>query len=454
MRWLSDMKRPSSNPQSSAMARRRVRPFALRILVGMLAFGWGCGDGPTQPPAPVVSVSIAAPALVELVVGGAELVQVLPKDGGGNVLVGRITTWSSSDSSKVTVAAGLITGVALGNATVTASVEGRAATVDVVVKEGAVVSSAGGSFTLNGGAVVLTVPSGALATTRSVTVVPAASAPANVRLLTGSAFDLGPSSLTFTTPVTLTLKYDSARITAGSPETGLQLYELISGVWRVVAGSTVSVSTRTVTGNISRLGTYAVMMQPKVETITFAGDVSPVVVGTPRQLVVILRDDQGDPLTRPVTWATTNSAILTVNATTGLATAGVPGVVTVTATSEGKSTTASITVVPGPPAKLIANAGDGQGAAAGGTIAAPPSVKVTDAASNPIAGVPVTFAVASGGGTITGASATTNAAGIATVGSWVLGTTAGPNSLTATSTAVPGVTVTFTAAVALAPRQS
>ena len=43
------------------------------------------------------------------------------------------------------------------------------------------------------------------------------------------------------------------------------------------------------------------------------------------------------------------------------------------------------------------------------------------------------------------ASATTNASGIATVGSWRLGTTAGANTLTATCAGLSGSPVTFTA---------
>ena len=437
---------------TSARSLRRLtafRPFA--VLIALLGFGWGCGDGPTGPPPAVATVSITPVGTVELVPGGAEMVQVIPKDASGSVLTARTVTWSSSDSSKVTVAGGLITGVAVGTAVITASVEGRTASVDAVVKEGAVVSSAGGAFTLNGGAVVLTFPAGALASTRNLTVVPAAAPPANARLLPGTAFDFGPVAATFASPVTITIKYDPSKIAAGSPEAGLQLYEVIGGLWRVVAGSTVNLTTKTVSGNVTRFGTFAVMMQPKVESIAFTGDVSNVVVGTTRQLAVILRDDQGDVLSRPVTWATSNSAILAVNASSGLATPGVPGTVIVTATSEGKSVTASITVVAGPPARLIANTGDGQGVAAGAAVPVPPSVKVTDAAGNPVAGVAVTFAVASGGGTITGASATTNASGVATVGSWVLGTTAGPNLLSASSAAVPGVVVTFTAAAGAGP---
>src|SRR5205823_13507078 len=68
-----------------------------------------------------------------------------------------------------------------------------------------------------------------------------------------------------------------------------------------------------------------------------------------------------------------------------------------------------------------------------------------DANGNPVAQVAVTFAVAPGNGTITGASQTTNASGVATVGSWTLSATAGPNTLTATSTGLSGSPVTFTA---------
>src|SRR5206468_488868 len=63
----------------------------------------------------------------------------------------------------------------------------------------------------------------------------------------------------------------------------------------------------------------------------------------------------------------------------------------------------------------------------------------------PVGGVTVTFAVAPGSGSITGASQTTNASGIASVGSWTLGTTAGTNTLTATASGLTGSPVTFTA---------
>ena len=112
------------------------------------------------------------------------------------------------------------------------------------------------------------------------------------------------------------------------------------------------------------------------------------------------------------------------------------GANTLTATSDsltGSPVTFTATGTVGPAAQIAANAGDGQSASAGTAVSTPPSVIVTDANNNPVPGVSVTFTVASGGGSVTGSSATTDASGIATVGSWTLGATAGTNTLMATS---------------------
>src|SRR5262249_13022261 len=80
----------------------------------------------------------------------------------------------------------------------------------------------------------------------------------------------------------------------------------------------------------------------------------------------------------------------------------------------------------------------------GSPVSPAPSVLVLDGDERPLAGVQVTFAITGGAGTLTGATQTTNAAGIASVGSWVLA--AGGNTLTATATGTfQGNPVTFTA---------
>ena len=95
--------------------------------------------------------------------------------------------------------------------------------------------------------------------------------------------------------------------------------------------------------------------------------------------------------------------------------------------------------------RIALKAGNSQSASAGAAVRIAPSVIVTDAKSKAVAGVSVTFAVTAGGGSVTGSTTKTNASGIAKVGSWKLGGTAGTNTLTATSGTLTGSPVTFTA---------
>ncbi|MEP6590449.1 MAG: hypothetical protein ABJC19_04620 [Gemmatimonadota bacterium] len=74
-----------------------------------------------------------------------------------------------------------------------------------------------------------------------------------------------------------------------------------------------------------------------------------------------------------------------------------------------------------------------------------PAVRITDQAFNTVAGVTVTFSVASGGGTVTGGTAITDANGVARVGGWTMGPTAGTNSLSAAAKDVTGSPAVFIA---------
>lgn len=105
--------------------------------------------------------------------------------------------------------------------------------------------------------------------------------------------------------------------------------------------------------------------------------------------------------------------------------------------------------VPGAPAALAKVAGDAQAAIIGTSLPIAPSTRLTDANGNAIAGATVTFAVALGGGSVTGAAQATDASGVARVGSWTLGTAAGPNTLTAAASGV--ATLTFNATAAFPP---
>ncbi|TMF11991.1 MAG: hypothetical protein E6I38_04115, partial [Chloroflexi bacterium] len=177
---------------------------------------------------------------------------------------------------------------------------------------------------------------------------------------------------------------------------------------------------------------------------------------------MIVRDANGNPVggvsvtfavasgggsVTPTTPVTTNAnGIAAVTSWILGPTAG-PNSLTATASGlAGSPVTFTATGTAGTATQMAINAGNGQTATAGTAVAIEPSVIVRDANGNPVGGVSVTFAVASGGGTVTPTtSVTTGANGIAAVTSWILGPTAGPNSLTATASGLAGSPVTFTA---------
>jgi len=105
-------------------------------------------------------------------------------------------------------------------------------------------------------------------------------------------------------------------------------------------------------------------------------------------------------------------------------------VLTATA-GNGVSTTINATATASRPASVTSVAGNNQTAAAGTAVPIPPSVRVSDAFGNLVAGAQVSFSVLSGGGTVTNGLRQTNAQGVATVGSWVLGLMSGTQALAA-----------------------
>ena len=99
------------------------------------------------------------------------------------------------------------------------------------------------------------------------------------------------------------------------------------------------------------------------------------------------------------------------------------------------------------PTSIAISGGNSQAVKYGTPVPTPPSVVVTNAAG-PMAGVTVTFSAPVGGGTVNGASATSNAQGVATVGGWVLGPAPGINTLRATA---GNISVNFEATAVTGP---
>jgi hypothetical protein len=175
-----------------------------------------------------------------------------------------------------------------------------------------------------------------------------------------------------------------------------------------------------------RVATHLEAVTPISLTSTVGTDVSPVPT-------VRATDRAGRPMPGVgISFvATGESHVLNASATTdneGKATAGqwslayAAGVYRVTASSPGlASVTFLVTAQPGPAARVISVAGNGQSAPVGATLSKPLMVKVTDSFDNAVSGMPVTFFVASGNGSIEGTEAVSDSVGIATSGAWTLG---------------------------------
>ena len=80
------------------------------------------------PAVPVATVTVS-PASAAILVGGKAQLAAAARDSAGNVLIGRVVTWASSAPAVATMSAsGLVTGVAAGTATLTATSEGQSGT--------------------------------------------------------------------------------------------------------------------------------------------------------------------------------------------------------------------------------------------------------------------------------------------------------------------------------------
>jgi Invasin, domain 3/Bacterial Ig-like domain (group 1)/Filamin/ABP280 repeat len=188
--------------------------------------------------------------------------------------------------------------------------------------------------------------------------------------------------------------------------------------------------------------------------------------GTPfaQQPVLQLADPAGNPIARPEVTVTaqiaegggtlegTATAVSTADGLvtfTDLAIRGSPGPRRLIFGADGFASATSdlVALGVGVPASMALSAGDQQSAAVGTAVPIAPAVVVKDADQNPLPGVPVTFSVTAGGGSVSGGSVTTGSDGIATVGQWILGKSVGTNRLKAevTGSTLEGSPVVFTA---------
>lgn len=183
----------------------------------------------------------------------------------------------------------------------------------------------------------------------------------------------------------------------------------------VVTGVTAGTATITATvGGVSGSAIVTVTPVP-VATVTLAPVTVSIEAGASGSITATARDAAGSALTdRPVTWATSSTAVATV-AGSGLSatfTGGTPGTATISATIGGVTATAAVTVT-ATPAALEVTGGSGQQGLLGRPLADSLTVRVRSASGVAVPGATVAWSAT--GGTLSSASTTTNAAGVARV---------------------------------------
>ncbi|MGH7671582.1 MAG: S8 family serine peptidase, partial [Gemmatimonadales bacterium] len=166
-----------------------------------------------------------------------------------------------------------------------------------------------------------------------------------------------------------------------------------------------------------------------------------------------------------VSWATTAGGG-TLSATTATADANGQASVTwtlgTTAGTNNNTATASVSGLAGSPvtftatgtpasaSQLVSVSGDAQAAEVAQSVPQPLVVAVRDQYGNGITGIAVSWAVVSGGGSVSASSVVTNDQAQSSV-TWTLGTTAGSHTAQATLAGASGSPVTFTAAATPGP---
>lgn len=259
----------------------------------------------TVSPVPVASITVT-PSGVSVIVGNTQQLNVTLKDAAGNALTDRLVNWSSNNAVAATVSSsGLVTGLSAGTAIISASSEGVSGTATITVS---------------------LLPVSSVTTT-----------------LGSSAIFVGG-----TTQATATLKDATGGNLVGRAVTWASSNALIASVSStgLVTGLAVGSSTIAATSEgVAGSTTVTVSSAPVASVVvTFAS--STVASGSSTQAIATLKDPNGNILTgRAVSWSSGNSNIATVNSA-GLVSAVAPGSVSITATSETKTGSSALAVVP------------------------------------------------------------------------------------------------------------
>lgn len=367
--------------------------IAVLMMAVMTACGGGGGDGSTAPTPPPANAGVATVTVTmspaQITVGATATATVELRSGAGAVLTGRVVDWSSSASAIASVnSAGVVSAIAAGLATITATSEGKSGSAPIAV------------------------------------------APAPVATV---AITLALSTLTLgaTTTASAVLRDERGATLTGRAITWSSTSPSVATVSTDGAITTLAVGATTITASSegkSASATLTVIPVP-VATVTVTAPQSSLTVGSSTQATAVTRSANGQVLTdRAITWSSSAPSVASVSST-GVILAIAPGAVTVSATSEGRTATLAVSVLaPAPAVVEISPA----------TVTLAPlqtaslTATVRDASGNVLTGQSVSW------GTTSPAVATVSASGVVT------GVNSGAVTITATAggkTGLASVTV-------------
>ncbi len=419
----------------------RFRTLPLAILVGIIG---ACSDS-AEPPAPVATTITLNRTTVSFdALGATEQLGATVKDQNGATMSASVT-WTSSNSGVATVSAsGLVTSVANGTAQITA---------------------ASGSLSASAGVTVAQTPAQLDKVSGD-----AQTGTVGTQLAGALVVQVG-DRLGHAVPgidVSFAVSTDGGSVTPAPAGGTSDASGQVTTLWTLgtVAGShTVSATPTTGAGLAQFTATVIADVADTLAVSSGDGQTGQQDAPLANPLVVRVADQYGNPVQgHTVDFAVTSGggSVTPTTATTGAdglaSTAWTLGPDLGSQTAQASASQGGSALVGSPlvfgatalaasPSEVSVHEGDNQTGLVGYDVNLPPAVIVKDIAGNPFPGAEVTFAVASGGGSITGAVATTGTDGVARVGSWTLGTSAGANTLTATVTGagITGNPVTFTA---------
>jgi trimeric autotransporter adhesin len=284
--------------QVQARAGSCIRTLAMLTIALATA---ACGGGPSEPVTPPVAQITLSPLTPSVVAGQSVTLSAQLRDAAGNAVTGQGVAWTTSDATVAAVSGGVVTAIRPGTVTVTATSGTVSANTTVTV----------------------------LAAIAQVVVTPS---PADVVInqtvqLTATLRDAAGAEI----PARNITWSSSSDAAATVTQTGL------------VTGKVVGAVTITATAE-GKIGTTTVNVKPApVATVTVTPDPLNLALGQNGTLVATTRDAAGNSLGRTVTWSSNNESVATVSSIGAVTSKGV-GVATITATSEGKSGTASVVV--------------------------------------------------------------------------------------------------------------